>query len=95
MEIAAQIWDWSIRRNIVILAEHLPSKPNKTADQESRLKGDSSEWMLDPVVFCQITEALGPCQVDLFASKLSAQLPRYMSWRPDPGTIATDALSQS
>ena len=90
MEITAQIWEWSIQRNIVISAEHLPGRLNTTADQESRLKGDSSEWKLDPVVFCQIMEALGPCQVDLFASRLSAQLPRYMSWRPDPGLIATD-----
>ena len=83
MEITAQIWEWSIQRNTVISAEHLPGKLNTTADWESRLKGDSSEWMLDPLVFCQIMEALGPCQVDLFASKLSAQLLRYMSWRPD------------
>ena len=78
----------------MISAEYLPSKLNTTADHESRLKGDSSEWMLDPAVFHQIMEALGPCQIDLFASRLSAQLPRYMSWRPDPGSIATDALSQ-
>ena len=77
-----------------ISAEHLPGKLNTTADHESRLKGDSSEWMLDPAVFHQIMEALGPCQIDLFASRLSAQPPRYMSWRPDPGSIATDALSQ-
>ena len=78
----------------MISAEHLPGKLNTTADHKSRLKGDSSEWMLDPAVFHQIMEALGPCQIDLFASRLSAQLPRYMSWRPDPGSIATDALSQ-
>ena len=94
MEITAQVWEWSIPRNIMISAEHLPGKLNTTADHESRLKGDSSEWMLDPAVFHQIMEALGPCQIDLFASRLSAQLPRYMSWRPDPGSIATDALSQ-
>ena len=38
-------------------------------------------------------QVLGPCQVDLFASRLSAQLPRYMTWKPDPGSIATDAVS--
>ena len=94
MEITAQVWEWSIPRNIMISAEHLPGRLNTTADHESRLKGDSSEWMLDPAVFHQIMEALGLCQIDLFASRLSAQLPRYMSWRPDPGSIATDALSQ-
>ena len=47
MEITAQIWEWSIRKNIKISAEHVPGKLNTTADHESRLKGDSSEWMLD------------------------------------------------
>ena len=74
MEITAQVWEWSIPRNIMISAEHLPGRLNTTADHESRLKGDSSEWMLDPAVFHQIMEALGPCQIDLFASRLSAQL---------------------
>ena len=37
---------------------------------------------------------VGNCKIDLFASRLSAQLPRCMSWKPDPGAVATDALSQ-
>ena len=48
MEITAQVWEWSIPRNIMISAEHLPGKLNTTVDRESRLKRDSSEWMLDP-----------------------------------------------
>ena len=32
--------------------------------------------------------------VDLFASCLCHQLPQYMSWRPDPQSIATYALHQ-
>ena len=39
-------------------------------------------------------QILSPCQVDLFASRISTQLPKYMSWKPDPGAIATDVLSQ-
>lgn len=42
-----------------------------------------------------IMKLVGPCKEDLFAFRLSAQLPRYMSWKSDQGSIATDALSQS
>ena len=41
-----------------------------------------------------ICKKFGTPLVDLFASRLCHQLPRYMSWRPDPQSIATDALHQ-
>ena len=47
-----------------------------------------------PMIFQRIIQILGPCQVDLFASRISAQIPKYMSWKPDPGAIATDTLNQ-
>ena len=34
----------------------------------------------------------GSCTVDLFASRLNAQLKHFVSWRPDPNAIGTDAL---
>ena len=40
-----------------------------------------------------INRRLGPLRVDLFASRLSNQLPQYASWRPDPEEIACDAFS--
>ena len=94
MELTSQMWEWSLERKIFLLAEHLPGKLNIIADRESRMMGDSSEGNLDPAVFHQIMKVIGPCEVDLFASRLSMQLPRYMSWKPDPGSIATAALSQ-
>ena len=33
--------------------------------------------------------------IDLFASRTSHQLPAYMSWRPDPGCMAVNALQQT
>ena len=33
--------------------------------------------------------------IDLFASRTSHLVPAYMAWKPDPGSIATDALQQS
>ena len=33
------------------------------------------------------------CSVDLFASRLTALLPTYASWKPDPGATYTDAMT--
>ena len=32
--------------------------------------------------------------VGLFASRLSHQFPQYVAWKPDPNSIATDAMQQ-
>ena len=37
---------------------------------------------------------LGPLSTDLFANRLSSQLPVFVSWRPDPLAVATDAFTQ-
>ena len=34
-------------------------------------------------------------QIDLFASRLNHQLPKYMSWHPDPGSCPVDSLQNS
>ena len=34
-------------------------------------------------------------EIDLFASRLNYQVPVYMSWKPDPGAVAIDALSKN
>ena len=52
------------------------------------------DWMLNPVVFQRILTQMGPLEVDLFASRLTRQLPRFYSWRPDPEAEATDAFLQ-
>ena len=67
---------------------------NIIADSESRVMRDRSDWKLNPTVFRRIQDSLGPLEVDLFASRLTAQLPRYFSWHPDPQAEATDALLQ-
>ena len=37
---------------------------------------------------------MGPLKVDMFASCLTHQLPRYFNWKPDPAAEATDAFIQ-
>ena len=50
---------------------------------------------LNPLVFNRINEIFGPLEIDLFASQLIHQLPRYFSWRPDPLAEVTDAFQQN
>jgi len=63
-------------------------------DNESRLEGDQSDWMLARSVFLKIYQVLDPLEVDLFASRLTHQLPQLFSWRPDPLAEAVDAFQQ-
>jgi len=93
-QLALTVWDWCIRRNVFLVAEHLPGKDNITADRESRTTKDRCDWMLNPQVFQQIQLLMGPLQTDLFASRLTKQLPNFYSWRPDPEATATDAFNQ-
>ena len=75
----------------------------RTFTRESQLQGrpgarhqkDSSEWKLCPLIFSKIWQILGKKpEMDLFASRLSNQLPSYYSWKPDPNSLATDTLQQ-
>ena len=93
-EITKQLWMWCLERNITLKAQYLPGTQNVRADAESRLMRDRSDWMLNQHIFQRIQDVLGPLTIDMFASRLAAQLPRFFSWRPDPLAEATDALLQ-
>ena len=92
-DLAVEIWNWCIHKNITIHAEHLPGLENVRADWESRHITDSSDWRLHRDVFQQLESREGPFSIDLFASRTNTQLPLYCSWRPDPDALAVDAFS--
>ena len=92
--LAMQIWKWCIDWKIFLTAEHLPGIINQVADEESRTVRDRCDWMIHPHLFAQMERKMGPLEVDMFASHLTHQLPRYFIWRPDPAAEATDAFSQ-
>ena len=94
VDLAKGLWMWCLERNIHITAQHLPGVQNVIADAESRTMIDRSDWQLNPVIFDKIVDLFGPVEVDLFASRLTAQCPAYFSWRPDPYAVATDAFLQ-
>ena len=92
-ELATEIWNWCIERQIMIHAEHLPGVENIQADWQSRHLTDSSDWKLHLQAFQVIEDKLGPFSIDLFASRTNHQLPTYCSWKPDPAAMAIDGLS--
>ena len=86
--------DVALSNDIVLTAEYIPGVVNVIADAESRSMMDRADWKLHPKLFQEINQKWGPLEVDLFASRLSTQLPHDFSWRPDPLAEATDAFTQ-
>ena len=91
-DITNQIWTWCKDRNIWLSAVHLAGILNTDADRESRQFNDDIEWMLDPEFFKEICKIFGKPDIDMFASRLNFQIKPFVSWRPDPESIAVDAF---
>ena len=87
------IWLWCKDRGIYLSAAHVPGSLNIIADKESRTFNEDTEWMLKRNIFHCLTASFGPMSIDLFASRLNHQLPRYISWRPDPQAHSVDAFT--
>lgn len=90
--LARDIWFWAMERHIWLSAAHIAGKDNLVADKLSRESNFDLEWKLCPFIFDHITKLLGEPIIDLFASRLNSQLPRYVAWRPDPNAEAIDAF---
>jgi len=93
--ISKQIWGYLLDHQITITVEYLPGVLNVEADRMSRNVRDSSEWKLNPHVFRRICRARGTPSTDLFASRLTNQVPLYFSWKLDPYSQGQDALQTS
>ena len=64
------------------------------ADYESRKSYIDSELMLNPEIFQKaIKHPKHRPNLDCFASRLNTQLPKYISYKPDPYAYLTDAFS--
>ena len=75
-----------------VSAAHVPGKDNKEADQQSRILQDATEWKLHPELFQKIVDKFGKPDIDLFSSRINIQLKRYVSWHPEPESMAVNAI---
>lgn len=64
--------------------QYLPGIFNMETDFHSRSVTKLSELKLISEIFRMICKALGSPDVDFFVSRMSQQLPMYISWKPEP-----------
>ena len=87
-----KIWNWAILRKIWLSAAHIPGSSNVHADKLSRDLKLDLEWMLVVHVFKRFVALFGQPDIDLFASRLNAQMEIYVSWKPHPMAKFVDAF---
>ena len=90
------LWIWAHKRNIHLIARHIPGKLNVLADSLSR-DGQilPTEWSLSPTIFTKLCREFTTPWIDLFATRWNKKLENYVSPIPDSQAAATDALSMS
>ena len=95
INISKTLWDYCLSKQITLIAEFLPGIQNQIADAQSRNYQDSSNWKLNKSILQEITRIMGQVEIDLFADRTNAQVPKFISWKPDPESWATDAFTVS
>ena len=91
---AVAIYELCMQHFVHLSVQWIPREMNQRADYLSKFVC-RDDYRLDAQVFAQLDERWGPHTVDVFASHLSAQLPRFYSQFWCPGTEGVDALSLS
>ncbi|XP_068247823.1 uncharacterized protein [Palaemon carinicauda] len=86
----------SAMNHILLTARFIPGKRNVLADGLSRTgQVVGSEWSLYPQVAQEVLRRWGSPLIDLFATRLNAQLPVFCSPVPDPTPAFEDAFQHS
>ena len=77
---AKEICEICLFSQVTLTLEYLLGTLNTSADKVSiETKNSSSEWILNKPIFQKLMQVLGPEDVDLFASRLCHQIPKYIS----------------
>ena len=93
-DMAIELWEFCIKRNISISAVHLPGIKNTKADFLSRLDNTDHSYSLSSSFFELLSDHLKfPLKVDCFASRLNFKLEKFFSRYPDPLCCWVDAFS--
>ena len=91
--ITFKIWNWAIVRNIWLSAAHIPGSSNVDTHQLSQYLKLDLEWKLSAHVFKRIVALFEQPDIDLFASRLNAQVETYVSWKPHLMAKFVDAFT--
>ena len=93
-DLALDIWNFCVIRNICIKATHIAGELNTQADRLSRLNVMDHDYSLFPSIFSTLSNAIPfPLKVDLFASHLNYKISNFISWHNDPYSSLVNAFS--
>ena len=81
------------RKELWISAAHVPGVDNYEVDKLSRNLHNDIKWKLKTNFFKEIENKFGKIEIDLFASRMSHQKDRYVSFYPDEHAMAVDAFT--
>ena len=80
----------SLNQRFVNVAVAFVARANVAVARDLKL---DLEWMLSAHVFKRIVALFGQSDIDLFASRLNAQVETYVSWKPHPMAKFVDAFT--
>jgi hypothetical protein len=93
-KLAVEIYEITKKLRIVLKVKWIPRAMNEIADQWSRYR-DWDDWSISRGLFRCLNEEWKQCTIDAFANDRNAQLTRFYSLFPVPGSCGIDALKQS
>ena len=91
---ALEIFEVCLRNNIQLSVDWVPREQNKEADSLSRVE-DPDDWGIDIRIFSAFNKSHGPFTVDVFASNITKQLPKFYSKYWCEGSAGVDAFAYS
>ena len=94
LSLSEDIFKLAQHLHICLSARYVPGRENNWADALSRFKGTSVEWHLRPQVFSSLVTRYGIPQVDLFASRETAQLRDYLTYSHRTPAGGPDAFEE-
>ena len=89
---ALELWAVALTAGVSLTAQHIPGIQNVVADTASQQIETRTKWTLDRKIFQSICQRFYTPEVDLFASRLNHQVPKYVPRYPDLGALAVDAF---
>ena len=85
--LAKEIWHWCVERDTWVSCAHVAGVDNE-ADVLSRKFHTDTEWKLDTGLLHEAVDLLNTAfTIDLCASRISYQFPKYVSFQPDPQSM--------
>ena len=94
LRLLRRLWVLLGANRIRLQAVDWVASADNPADAPSRWRF-SDEWKLQPAVFRWANREFGPHSLDLFASRNTAQLPRYVTRFPDSKAVTCNAWAHS